>query len=143
MRSYMPKAGEIERAWHLVDVEDKVLGRVASRVALVLMGKNKPTYTPHMDMGDNVVVVNCERIRLTGRKLESKKYYTYSGYPGGLREHAVKDVLANKPEDVLRLAVKRMLPKTRLGRQMIKKLKIYVGAAHPHEAQNPQPLELR
>lgn len=143
MRTYMPKKGEIEQRWHLVDGEDQVVGRLASRLARVLMGKHRPEYTPHMDTGDYVVVVNAAKVRFTGRKAADKRYFHYTGHPGGLRERTVADLLERKPEDVLRLAVRRMLPKTRLGRQMILKLKIYPGADHPHEAQQPQPLTLK
>ncbi len=142
MRSYMAKKETIQRRWHLVDAENQVVGRLASRIALVLMGKHRPEYTPHVDTGDFVVVVNAEKVRLTGRKMEQKAYYHYSGYPGGLKERKVKDVLESKPKDVLHLAVRRMLPKTRLGKQMIRKLKIYAGPEHPHAAQMPEPLTL-
>lgn len=143
MRTYMPKKGEIEQRWHLVDGDDKVVGRLASRIARVLMGKHRPEYTPHVDTGDYVVVVNAAKVRFTGRKQQQQRYYHYTGYPGGLRERTVADLQAQKPEEILHLAVRRMLPKTRLGRQMIQKLKIYPGAEHPHEAQQPQPLTLK
>ena len=143
MRTYMAKKGEVEQRWHLVDGEDKVVGRLASRIARVLMGKHRPEYTPHVDTGEFVVVVNAAKVRFTGRKTADKRYFHYTGYPGGLRERTVADLLERKPEDILRLAVRRMLPKTRLGRQMIQKLKIYPGAEHPHEAQQPQPLTLK
>ena len=143
MRSYMAKKGEFDQNWHLVDADDQVVGRLASRIARVLMGKHRPEYTPHVDTGDFIVVTNAAKVRFTGRKMENKRYYHYTGHPGGLRERTVSDLLERKPEDVLHLAVRRMLPKTRLGRQMIKKLKIYPGAAHPHEAQSPQPLTLK
>jgi large subunit ribosomal protein L13 len=143
MPSYMPKKGEVDQSWHLVDAEDKVVGRLASRIARVLMGKHRPEYTPHIDTGEFVVVTNAAKVRFTGRKMENKRYYHYTGHPGGLRERTVSDLLVKKPEDVLHLAVRRMMPKTRMGRAMIKKLKIYPGAAHPHEAQNPQPLTLK
>ena len=143
MRTYMPKKGEIEQRWHLVDGEDQVVGRLASRLARVLMGKHRPEYTPHMDTGDYVVIVNAAKVRFTGRKAADKRYFHYTGYAGGLRERTVADLLERKPEEILRLAVRRMLPKTSLGRQMITKLKIYPGAAHPHEAQQPQPLTLK
>ncbi len=143
MRTYMAKKGEVEQRWHLVDGDDKVVGRLASRIARVLMGKHRPEYTPHIDTGDYIVVVNAAKVRFTGRKAENKRYYHYTGHPGGLRERTVSNLLANKPEEILYLAVRRMLPKTRLGRQMIQKLKIYPGAEHPHEAQQPQPLTLK
>ncbi len=142
MRTYMPKKGELERRWWVIDADDRVVGRLASRIARVLMGKHRATYTPHLDTGDFVVIVNAEKVRLSGRKAADKKYYRYSGYPGGLKERSVADVLAKKPEDVITLAIRRMLPKTRLGRQMIRKLKVYAGPDHPHAAQQPQPLEL-
>jgi large subunit ribosomal protein L13 len=142
MRSYVAKAETVERGWFVVDAEGLAPGRVASRVARVLMGKHRPVYTPHVDTGEHVIVVNCAKVSLTGRKLEQKRYYRYSGYPGGLKERTVRDVLEKKPEDVVYLAVRRMLPKTRLGKQMIRKLKVYPGAEHPHEAQQPQPLVL-
>jgi len=143
MRTYMAKKGEVEQGWHLVDGEGQVVGRLASRIARVLMGKHRPEYTPHVDTGEYVVVVNASKVRFTGRKPAQKRYYHYTGYPGGLRERTVADLLDRKPEEILHLAVRRMLPKTRLGRQMIQKLKIYPGAEHPHEAQQPQPLTLK
>ena len=143
MRSYMAKKGEVDQQWHLVDADDQVVGRLASRIARVLMGKHRPEYTPHVDTGDFVVVTNAAKVRFTGRKMENKRYYHYTGHPGGLRERTVSDLLEKKPEEVLYLAVRRMMPKTRMGRAMIKKLKIYPGAEHPHEAQNPQPLTLK
>ena len=143
MRTYMAKKGEVEQRWHLVDADDKVVGRLASRIARVLMGKHRPEYTPHVDTGEFVVVVNASKVRFTGRKPAQKRYYHYTGHPGGLRERTVTDLLERKPEEILHLAVRRMLPKTRLGRQMIQKLKIYPGAEHPHEAQQPQPLTLK
>lgn len=141
-RTYMAKNDEIDRKWLLVDAEGAVVGRLATRIARVLMGKHRPTYTPHVDTGDFVVVVNAEKVRLTGRKMDQKVYYHYTGWAGGLRERAVRDVLAEKPEDVIRLAVRRMLPKTRLGRQMLRKLRIYAGPEHPHEAQQPEAVTL-
>ncbi len=143
MRSYMAKKGEVDQRWHLVDADDKVVGRLASRIARVLMGKHRPEYTPHVDTGEFIVVTNAAKVRFTGRKMENKRYYHYTGYPGGLRERTVSDLLERKPEEVLQLAVRRMMPKTRMGRAMMKKLKIYPGAEHPHEAQNPQPLTLK
>ena len=143
MKTYMSKASTVERQWFVVDAKEAVLGRLAAKVARVLMGKHKPTYTPHVDTGDVVVVVNCEKIKLTGRKLENKTYRHYTGYQSGLRERAVKDILeGDKPEEVLILAIRRMLPKTRLGRHMLKKLKVYAGPEHPHTAQDPQVLDL-
>ena len=141
-RTYSAKPGEIHQGWHLVDAEGVVLGRMASRVARILQGKHRPVYTPHIDTGEFVVVVNAEKVRLTGRKMEQKVYHQYTGWAGGLRETAVADMMAKKPEEVIRLAVKRMLPKSSLGRRMLKKLKIYAGPEHPHEAQQPEPLDI-
>jgi large subunit ribosomal protein L13 len=138
----MAKNETVQRRWHVVDADGMVLGRLASRVARVLMGKHRPDYTPHVDTGDFVVVVNAEKVKLTGRKLDQKVYYHYSGYPGGLKERKVREVLETKPADPIHLAVRRMLPKTRLGRKMIGKLKIYAGPEHPHAAQKPEPLTL-
>ena len=131
-----------ERAWFVVDASERALGRTASRVATVLRGKHKPNFSPHVDTGDFVIVVNAEKVGLTGRKLEQKKYYRHSGYPGGLKERTAKELLETKPTELMRLAVKGMLPKGRLGREMIRKLKIYAGPEHPHAAQKPQPLSL-
>ncbi len=142
MRTFVAREGQIERKWLLVDAEDKVLGRLAAAIATVLMGKHRPIYTPNIDCGDFVVVVNAEKIRLTGRKSQTKVYKHYSGYPGGLRITPVSKVLEKHPERVLREAVRRMLPKTKLGKQMLTKLKVYAGAEHPHQAQNPEPTEL-
>jgi large subunit ribosomal protein L13 len=134
---------EVVRHWFIADAGDKVLGRFASRVATILRGKHKPTYTPHVDGGDFVVVVNAGRVRLTGRKLQQKEYVRHSGYPGGLRTDTAQDVLARHPDRVLRAAVKGMLPKGPLGRQMLRKLKIYPGTDHPHAAQKPTVLEIK
>jgi len=141
MRTYFPKAKEIQKKWYLVDAEGKTLGRLASQVAAILRGKHKPTYTPYMDMGDNVIVVNAEKIQVTGRKFDQKKYYRHSGYPGGLKVTPLQKLLEKKPEEVLRLAVRGMLPKNRLGRKLLGKLKIYAGPDHPHQSQRPSPLE--
>jgi len=130
------------RNWYTVDVEGKTLGRVSSQIAKILIGKHKPEYTPFIDTGDFVVVINAEKIRVTGKKLSDKKYYRHSGYLGGLKEKNLEQMLTDKPEEVLKLAVKRMLPKNRLGRQMLKKLKVYAGESHPHEAQKPVLIEL-
>ena len=140
MKSYMAKKSEVTRRWFVVDAQGKVLGRLASRIAMVLRGKNKPQFTPHMDTGDFVVVVNADQVRLTGRKLDQKVYYRHSGYMGGLKETPVRTLLKKKPEEILRHAVRGMLPKNSLGRHQLKKLKIYTGAEHPHEAQQPVPL---
>lgn len=142
MKSYQAKTGEVTRDWYLFDADGKVLGRLAAEIAHRLRGKNKPVYTPHTDTGDFVVVVNAAKIRLTGKKLTDKMYYNYSGYPGGLRETAAGKLLQAKPEEVLRIAVRGMLPKNTLGRAMLKKLKIYAGGEHVHEAQCPKFVEL-
>lgn len=143
MRTYVVKAGEIERRWWVVDAEGQVLGRLASEVASLLRGKGKPIFTPSMDVGDHVVVVNAEKVRLTGAKREKKMYYSHSRYPGGLKVTSAARMFETKPEEVLRLAVKRMLPRNRLGRAVLKKLKVYCGPVHPHEAQRPEPYGLR
>jgi large subunit ribosomal protein L13 len=141
MKTYSAKPGEITRAWYLVDAEGKTLGRLATQIADTLRGKRKPQYTPHVDTGDFVIVVNAEKIHVTGNKLDQKRYYRHSGYPGGLRSRTLREQLDRRPTEVLRVAVKGMLPKNRLARQQITKLKIYAGPEHPHEAQNPKPLE--
>ena len=140
MKSYTARTGEVLRQWYVVDAQDKVLGRLASRIAMVLRGKTKPTFTPHIDTGDFVVVVNAAQVQLTGRKLDNKMYYRHSGYPGGIKEISARKLLQKKPEEILRHAVRGMLPKNSLGRQLLKKLKIYAGGEHPHEAQRPAPL---
>ena len=142
MKTYSAKPGEIAREWYLVDAQGKTLGRLATQIADTLRGKRKPQYTPHVDTGDFVVVVNAEKIHVTGNKLDQKRYYRHSGYPGGLRSRTLRDQLERRPTEVLRVAVKGMLPKNRLARQQITKLKIYAGPEHPHEAQAPQPLEV-
>lgn len=142
MRTFVARGGQIEQKWLLVDAEDKVLGRLAVAIATVLMGKHRPTYTPNVDCGDFVVVINAEKVRLTGKKAQTKTYKRYSGYPGGLRVTPVGKVLERHPERVVREAVRRMLPKNKLGKQMLTKLKVYAGAEHPHEAQRPEPVEL-
>lgn len=131
-----------EREWHLVDARGKPLGRLAARIARILMGKHKPLYTPHVDVGDYVVVINAAHIEVTGKKRQEKRYYRYSGYPGGIKERTFEELIAKKPTEPLYLAVKRMMPNSTLGRRMLKKLKIYPGPQHPHRAQNPQPLDL-
>ena len=141
MKTYSAKPGEITREWYLVDAEGKTLGRLATQIADTLRGKRKPQYTPHVDTGDFVIVVNAEKIHVTGNKLDQKRYYRHSGYPGGLRSRTLREQLERRPTEVLRVAVKGMLPKNRLARQQITKLKIYAGPEHPHEAQNPKPLE--
>jgi large subunit ribosomal protein L13 len=141
MKTYSAKPGEVTRQWYLVDAEGKTLGRLATQIADTLRGKRKPQYTPHVDTGDFVIVVNAEKIQVTGNKLDQKRYYRHSGYPGGLRSRTLREQLDRRPTEVLRVAVKGMLPKNRLARQQITKLKIYAGPEHPHEAQNPKPLE--
>lgn len=140
MTTYTAKPGEIQRDWYVVDAEGQTLGRLSTRIADTLRGKGKPQYTPHVDTGDFVIVVNAHKVRVTGRKLDQKFYYRHSGYPGGLKEISLRDQLNRHPDRVLRFAVRGMLPKNRLGRQMIKKLKIYATPGHPHEAQQPKPL---
>ena len=141
-KSFMAKPGEVERKWYLVDASGKTIGRLASRIATILMGKHKPIYTPHVDTGDYVVVVNAEKIVLTGKKLDQKKYYRHSGYPGGLKVVTARQLLEKHPERLIYLAVKRMLPKNALGRRMLRKLKVYAGPEHPHQAQKPEPIDL-
>ena len=143
MKSFIAKKETAEHDWVVIDADGKTLGRLAVQIASRLRGKHKPTYTPHVDTGDFIVVVNAEKVRLTGNKLADKKYYRHTGYPGGLRVKTADKLLQEKPTEVLKHAVKGMLPKNRLGHQMIKKLKIYSGAAHPHQAQKPQTLELK
>ncbi len=141
MKTYSVKAGEITREWYLVDAADQVLGRLATRVASVLRGKHKPIYSTHLDTGDYVVVINAERVRLTGNKADQKEYFRHSGYMGGERFIPFRRMLGRYPDRVIRLAVKGMLPKNTLGRSMLKKLRVYAGPEHPHAPQNPQPLE--
>jgi large subunit ribosomal protein L13 len=143
MKTYNAKPGEIAREWYLVDAEGQTLGRLATRIADTLRGKGKAQYTPHVDTGDFVVVVNAEKISVTGNKLDQKRYYRHSGYPGGLRSRTLRDQLERRPAEVLRTAVKGMLPKNRLAARQLTKLKIYVGPEHPHEAQAPKPLDLK
>jgi len=140
--TYMAKPGEIPEQWYVVDAKDKVLGRLATRIATIIIGKHKPTYTPHVLSGDFVVVTNAEAIVLTGDKWNQKKYKRYTGYPGGLRERSAAEIRERKPEFMITEAVRRMLPKGRLGKQMLSRLKVYAGPEHPHEAQGPKPLEL-
>ena len=142
MKTFSPTPKDINREWFVVDAQDQVLGRLASQIAHRLRGKHKPEFAPHMDNGDFIVVVNCEKIKVTGKKMTDKKYYRHSGWVGGLKTTALGDMLADKPARVLTAAVRGMLPKNRLGRAMLKKLKIYAGSEHPHTAQNPQPLTL-
>lgn len=142
MKTFVPKPGSVEREWLIVDAEGQTLGRLASQVAAVLRGKHKPQFSPAVDVGDFVIVVNAEKIRVTGRKLLQKKYYRHSGYPGGLSEITLADQLERHPTRVVKAAVRGMLPRNRLGRRMVKKLKVYAGPEHPHQAQQPKPLEL-
>ncbi len=143
MRTFSAKPHEVERQWFVVDAEDQTLGRLATRIATVLRGKHKPIYTPHVDCGDFVVVVNADKIRVTGNKMDQKMYYRHSGYPGGLRSVVLRRQLETHPERVLEAAVRGMLPKKRLGRKMYKKLKVYAGPTHPHQAQQPTDLVLK
>jgi large subunit ribosomal protein L13 len=140
MKTYMPSASTIERKWYVVDATNKTLGRLAAEVAKVLRGKNKPTYTPFLDTGDFVIVINADKIKVTGKKLDQKIYYHHSDYVGGMKEESLRDKLANSPAEVIELAVKGMLPKGPLGRQMYTKLHVYAGAEHPHAAQKPEEL---
>ena len=142
MKTWTAKPGEIERRWYVVDAEGKTLGRLATQIADTLRGKTKPQYTPHVDTGDFVVVVNAEEIAVTGNKLDAKQYHRHSGYPGGLKTRTLRDQLERRPTEVIRIAVKGMLPRNRLARAQITKLKIYAGPEHPHVAQAPQPLEV-
>ena len=139
-KTFMPSGLNIERKWYVVDAEGQTLGRLAAEVAAVLRGKNKPTFTPFLDMGDNVIIVNASKVKLTGRKLDQKIYYNHSDYPGGMRETTLREMMAKTPEEVIRLAVKGMLPKAALGRQMIKKLHVYAGPEHQQQAQKPEVL---
>jgi len=141
MQTFHAKSGEVERKWVLVDASGQVLGRLSTRIASILRGKNKPQYTPHCDVGDFVVVVNAERVRLTGGKSRTKEYFSHSGHPGGRSWTPVDTVLKTHPERVIERAVKGMMPRTRLGRRQLGKLKVYAGSVHPHEAQQPQPLD--
>jgi large subunit ribosomal protein L13 len=142
VRTYSPKAGEVTHAWHVIDAEDVVLGRLATQAATLLRGKHKPTYAPHVDTGDFVVIVNAEKVALTGRKREQAFQFRHSGYPGGGTKHSFGQVLDKHPERLLEKTIKGMLPKNKLGRAMAKKLKVYAGPQHPHQAQNPQPFEI-
>ena len=142
MKSYMASPATIERKWYVVDAADHTLGRLSSEIASILRGKNKPTYTPSMDTGDYVIVINAEKIKVTGKKLEQKIYYRHSDYVGGMKETTLKELLAKKPEDVIKFAVKGMLPKGPLGRQMLTKLHVYAGPEHDNAAQKPEVLEI-
>jgi large subunit ribosomal protein L13 len=142
MKTYTPKAKEIERRWWIVDASDKVLGRLATEVARVLHGKHKPMYTPHLDTGDHVIVINASRVKLTGNKADQKEYFRHSGYMGGERFIPFRRMLATHPDRVIEMAVKGMMPKTSLGKNMVKKLKVYGGSEHPHQGQNPELLKI-
>ncbi len=143
MTSYMQKKETVERKWYVIDAKDVPLGRVASKAAHMLRGKHKATFTPHIDCGDYIIIINAEKVKLTGNKLEDKKYYSHSGYPGGLRERTAKEMVEKYPVEMVEKAVKGMLPKNRLGRQMYKKLFVYTGENHPHMAQKPEMLEVK
>ena len=143
MKTYSAKPLEVERKWYVIDAEGEILGRLAVRIANILRGKNKPTYTPSMETGDYVIVVNADKIKVTGKKLDQKIYYRHSDYVGGMKETTLKELLAKKPEDVINFAVKGMLPKGPLGRQMFKKLHVYAGPEHNHAAQKPEVLEIK
>jgi large subunit ribosomal protein L13 len=142
MKTYQAKQEELDHKWYLVNAEGKVLGRLSAELVKILKGKNKPTYTPHLDTGDFVIVVNAGKVALTGKKMKDKIYYHHTGYPGGIKEINAEKLLAKKPTEIIRIAVKGMLPKNSLGRQMLRKLKIYAGSNHPHEAQKPVAIEL-
>ena len=142
MKSFMAKKEQAEHKWLLVDAEDAILGRMASKIAPILMGKNKPTYTPHVDMGDYVIVINADKIKVTGKKAQVKEYDYYTHYPGGHKFVSFADMMARKPEEVIRLAVKRMMQKNKLGKQMLKKLKVYKGPEHDNQAQKPEKIQL-
>ena len=141
-KTYSAKPGDVEQAWHVVDAENVVVGRLAARVASVLRGKHRPEFTPHMDLGDHVVVVNADKVRFTGKKETEKQYFRHSGYPGGIRSQTPKEVRDTHPERIVERAVKGMLPRTKLGRQLYRKLHVYNGPDHPHEAQQPQTLDI-
>ncbi len=143
VKTYVPKATEIERRWYIVDAEGLTLGRLATQIATVIRGKHKPSFTPNLDVGDYVIVVNAEKVHVTGNKEEQKFYYRHSGYPGGFRSTSLRDQLSRHPERVIETAVKGMLPHTNLGRDQLKKLKVFAGPNHPHAAQQPTPLEIR
>ena len=142
MKTYALKAGDIRRKWYVVDAEGQVLGRLASQVAHILRGKHKPCFSMHLDAGDHIIIINAEKVKVTGRKSEQKRYYRYSGYPSGLKITPYSKMLASRPERILETAIRGMLPKNRLGRKMYRKLKVYAGADHPHQAQQPEILKL-
>jgi large subunit ribosomal protein L13 len=142
MKTWNAKPGAVERRWYVVDADGQTLGRLATQIAMALRGKTKPEYTPHVDTGDFIVVINAEKIAVTGNKLDDKRYYRHSGYPGGLRSRTLREQLERRPTEVIRKAVKGMLPRTRLGRAQLRKLRVYAGPEHPHSAQSPQPFEV-
>jgi len=143
MDTFFPKEGDLNKKWYVADAQEAVLGRLSARIAAILRGKHKAIYTPHTDTGDYVIVINASKVRLTGNKLQQKTYERYSGYPGGLRSVPAKTLLATKPEEIVRLSVRGMLPKNALGRKMLKKLKVYKGSDHPHKAQMPEALDMK
>ena len=143
MRTFSPKAGDIQRQWHVIDASDVVLGRLASQTAILLRGKHKPQFAPHVDTGDFVVIINAEKVAVTGNKRAAKLYHRHSGYPGGLRTRTFEQMMARRPEEIIRLAVKGMMPRNRLARRQITKLKVYAGPDHPHRAQLPREMDLR
>jgi large subunit ribosomal protein L13 len=142
IKTYTPKPEDIQREWLVVDAKDQTLGRLATQIANLLHGKHKPMFTPNIDVGDYVIVINCDKVRVTGRKLDQERYYWHTGYPGGLRSRSLRDQMEKYPERVIEAAVRGMLPKNKLGRQMIKKMKVYKGDSHPHAAQKPKVFEL-
>ena len=143
MDTFFPKEGDLNKKWYVADAQEAVLGRLSARIAAILRGKHKAIYTPHTDTGDYVIVINASKVRLTGNKLQQKTYERYSGYPGGLRSVTAKTLLATKPEEIIKLSVRGMLPKNALGRKMLKKLKVYRGSEHPHKAQMPEALDMK
>lgn len=142
MKTYFPKKEEHEATWYLIDAQDKVLGRLSTTIATILTGKNKPSYTPFLDMGNFVIVINASKVKLTGKKMKQKVYYRHSGYPGGIKETKAQELMAKAPEKMIRLAVWGMLPKNKLGKTLLKKMKVYAGSEHPHQAQKPKPLTI-
>jgi large subunit ribosomal protein L13 len=142
VRTYTPKASEVTRAWHVIDATDVVLGRLASQTAILLRGKHKPTFAPHVDTGDFVIIINADKVALTGAKLEKKKAYRHSGFPGGLKATTYQELLAKSPEKAVEKAIRGMIPRNSLGRQQLSKLKVYAGSTHPHQAQKPVPFEI-
>jgi len=142
MATYSAKKGEVERSWYIIDAENKVLGKIATKIAAILRGKHKPVFTPHVDTGDFVVVINAKKVHLTGRKLANKMYYRHTGYPGGLKSMSAEEMLKKKPENIIKLAVRGMLPKNKLGRKQLTKLKVYSGSDHPHKPQTPKELKV-